>query len=207
MGCQLGNQYCSGFAAPLHKVSSGPFQMLETEVTEGQYEAVMGEHPWCVSGASFPVACVTWNDAKQFCAAVGGRLPTEAEWEYAARGSTPPQATWACGIGNDSGCLDDIAWYWKNAVVRQPVKGKAPNGKGLYDMSGNVWEWVEDCWHHNYDDAPSVAFPAWDYDCLGFNRVIRGGSYADDASVLAVANRNSMGPQLATATVGFRCVK
>jgi formylglycine-generating enzyme required for sulfatase activity len=190
-------------------VTVAAFEMLETEVTEGQYEAVIGGHPSCHygggGGAGSPVECVTWFEAKAFCEAVGGRLPTEAEWEYAARGGTTTK--YYCG--DSSSCLDGIAWYDSNSGGhKHDVKGKDPNGYGLYDMTGNVWEWVEDCWHDGYSGAPSVGYPAWDTGCSGSFRGFRGGPfYGNGDELLSVSDRFAGPPWYDDGFVGFRCAR
>jgi formylglycine-generating enzyme required for sulfatase activity len=148
---------------------------------------------------------VTWFEAKAFCEAIGGRLPTEAEWEYAARGGT----TTIYSCGDDFGCLDGIAWYWDNSGGhKHNVKGKDPNGYGLYDMTGNVWEWVEDCWHDGYSGAPSVGYPAWDTGCSGFLRVARGGCFGNYVDDLRVSIRHYYSPSdVYVVGLGLRCAR
>ncbi len=139
MGCSPNDSGCTSKEEPSHAVTLSAFEMLETEVTEAQYLAVMGTNPSCNynegGGPDNPVECVTWFNAKAFCEAVGGRLPTEAEWEYAARGGTTTK--YYCG--DLVSCLTGIAWYGLNSDGKlHSVKGKTANAYGLYDMLGNV---------------------------------------------------------------------
>ena len=210
MGCSPGDVECGKDEYPPHSVTVAAFEMLETEVTEGQYEAVIGGDPSCDyygsgGGASSPVECVDWNEAKAFCEAVGGRLPTEAEWEYAARGGTTTK--YYCG--DSSSCLDGIAWCWGISApyTKHDVKGKDPNDYGLYDMLGNVWEWVEDCWHGGYSGAPSVGYPAWDTCWSGSYRVCRGGGFVSGFDTLRVSNRVLYNPLDGGYNLGFRCAR
>jgi formylglycine-generating enzyme required for sulfatase activity len=205
MGCSPGDGDCYGDEKPAHSVTVASFEMLETEVTEGQYEAVTGNNPSCNSGgADSPVECVTWFDAQAFCEGIGARLPTEAEWEYAARGGTTTK--YYCG--DSSSCLDGIAWHDSNSGDhKHDVKGKDPNGYGLYDMTGNVWEWVEDCWHDGYSGAPSVGYPAWDTGCSGSARVHRGGGFDDGDGGLRVSYRGGGSPSDGYDDLGLRCAR
>jgi formylglycine-generating enzyme required for sulfatase activity len=187
-------------------VSLSGFQMLETEVTQAQYESVIGTDPSCkyggASGATMPVECVDWSQARTFCQTIGGRLPTEAEWEYAARGGkgTP----FYCGPAYL--CLDGIAWFQGNSDgTKQPVKGKLPNAFGLYDMLGNVWEWTNDWyWAYGEDAQTNPQGPV-----TGADRVMRGGAFIQIGSVvgLRVSSRSAVIPQLRDYAHGFRCVR
>ena len=175
MGCAMGDS-CTYEQKPQHVVDVLPFQILDSEVTEQQYVWAIGVNPSFDangSGDNYPVDRITWVDAGIFCETVGGRLCTEAEWEYAARGGT--DTPYFCG--ENVSCLNDYAWWDDNTDNEEhAVKTKLPNAFGLYDMFGNVREWVEDCYHAGYDGAPAVSFPAWNEPCPG-KRTIRGGSY------------------------------
>ena len=185
------------------------FQILETEVTEAQYSAVMDANPSCNGGAGrgadSPVECVNWFNARTFCEAIGGRLPTEAEWEYAARGGTTTR--YYCG--DDAECLDDIAWYDNNSsLVKHSVKGKAPNAFGLYDMLGNVWEWTADWYDSEYYSSSPANDPHGPES--GNFRVLRGGGLGHDGgyTALRVSNRFGDAPSdVNYFALGLRCAK
>ena len=176
MGCEKGQGVtCFDDESPAHSVTLATFQLMQTEVTEGQYMAVMGENPsYDECGASCPVEGVSWFQAKWLCEALGGRLPTEAEWEYAARAGTSTQ--YSCG--NNDPCLNGIAWYYVNSGNKKhPVKTKAPNGFGLYDTTGNVEEWVADWYDKDYYSVSPSQNPKG--PSSGSNHVRRGGAFFD----------------------------
>jgi len=202
MGCSPGDAECGSDEEPRHTVNVSAFRMTETEITQAQYEWVTGSNPSHFSGCTeCPVESVTWYEAKAFCEAIGARLPSEAEWEYAARGGTTTR--YYCG--DDAECLDGIAWYTGNSGSEtHSVKGKDANAFGLYDMLGNVWELVEDCWHSDYTGAPSTAEVWSGGDCS--YRVVRGGSWYDHGRRLRASNRIVEEPWDVTKYSGFRCV-
>ena len=207
MGCSPGDEECFDVERPSHTVNISAFEMSATEITQAQFEEVIGENPSTVSICpDCPVDSVWWSEARQLCEAMGGRLPTEAEWEYAARaGST---TRFFCG--DDSSCLDAVAWYVDNSDnVTHQVGQKEPNAFGLHDTLGNVWEWLEDCWHDDYTDAPDDG-RAWE-DTEGGDcsyRILRGGCWGLGPRGLRVSNRDADYPDsYLIAPPGFRCVR
>jgi formylglycine-generating enzyme required for sulfatase activity len=193
MGCSPG--YCDDNEKPAHEVTiTRGFWLGRTPVTQQAYQRVTGQNPSHFKGANLPVEEVNWNEAKSYCEAIGGRLPTEAEWEYAARaGST------AARYGNP----DEIAWYSENSGgTTHEVGQKRANAFGLYDMLGNVWQWVAD-WSGNYESGaqndPSGAGS-------GQYRALRGGSWNYDARFARVSYRGSDDPGARGRDLGLRCV-
>jgi len=205
MGCSAYDLDCEAAEEPVHPVTVSVFEVTETEITQGQYEAVTGETPSLFGGCpDCPVEQVSWADAKVFCEAVGGRLPSEAEWEYAARGPEVEGLPYFCGILPE--CLDGIAWYLDNAGDEtHAVKIWDPNGFGLYDVLGNVREWVEDCWHDDYTDAPTTG-EVWTGGDCSWN-VLRGGSWDSDALACRVSDRFEGDPVAVDGRWGFRCAR
>ena len=176
------------------------FYMGRHEVTRAQWHQVMGGS--FVGCDDCPVEQVTWDEAQSFIQKLNElkdgfryRLPSEAEWEYACRaGSTLDTA----------GYLDELAWYEANSGKRpHPVGQKQPNAFGLYDMHGNVWEWVEDYWHASYDGAPSDG-SAWLAGGDQTKRVMRGGSWYNAAQQIRSAQRGGQPPARRHNTIGFR---
>ena len=191
-----------------HEVTlSKPFYMGVTEVTQAQYEAVMGTNPSKIKGATNPVEMVSWNDATEFCKKLSEktrqvvRLPTEAEWEYACRAGTQT----AYSFGDDPSALGDYAWYGKNSGgTTHPVSQKKPNAWGLYDMHGNVWEWCAD-WYADYPQGP-VTDPSGPATGVIRARVWRGGSWDfDDTVRFRCAFRDCRDPTYRDCNLGFRC--
>jgi formylglycine-generating enzyme required for sulfatase activity len=192
---------------PAHQVTiTKPFYIGVYEVTQAEYEAVMGTNPSNFKGARRPVETVSWNDAGEFCRKLSAkegttyRLPTEAEWEYACRaGST----TEYC-FGDDESRLSEYAWYSANSGSQtHDVGQRKPNAWGLYDMHGNVWEWCED-WYAAYTAGSQV-------DPVGPSssrvRVIRGGSWNLNASYCRSAYRGLYTPGDRGYNIGFRFVR
>ncbi len=188
-----------GNEGPAHKVTVGEFWIGKHETTNEQYRLF---HQDWKEKDKLPVANVSWNDAKAFCEQLGYRLPTEAEWEYAARAGTPTRYS----FGDDEQQLGDYAWFDQNSNNKiHPVGQKKSNPWGLYDMHGNVWEWVQDCGHDNYQGAPTDG-SAWEDDNCQ-SRVLRGGSFGFRARILRSANRSWDRPVIQDWDVGFRCVR
>jgi formylglycine-generating enzyme required for sulfatase activity len=177
---------------PVHsiKISKG-FWMGIYEVTQAQYQAIMGSNPSTYRGDNLPVVFVSWNDATEFCKRLSDkenvtyRLPTEAEWEYACRAGTRTRFS----FGDNDSSLEEYAWYFHNGCFSiHPVGQKKPNAFGLYDMHGNVWEWCQD-WYSSdyYTNSPNVDPQGPD---RGSSRVLRGGSWFFFARYCRSANRN-----------------
>ena len=178
---------------PVHRANVPSFLIGKTEVTQGQWRAVMGSNPSRFSqcGDDCPVERVSWNEAQEFAQRLSQktgkqyRLPSEAEWEYAARAGS--NAKWS--FGDNESQLGDYAWFSANSQNKtQRVAQKRPNAFGLFDMHGNVWEWVQDCWHGDYSGAPTDG-SAWTTGCSNNWRVLRGGSWGDYPAVLSSAGR------------------
>jgi formylglycine-generating enzyme required for sulfatase activity len=170
-------KFMMGEGKDQHEVTiSKPFYVGVTEVTQAQYEAVMGTNPSHFKGATNPVETVSWNDATEFCKKLSEktrqavRLPTEAEWEYACRAGTTSRFS----FGDEDSALGDYAWHDDNSDrTTHPVGQKRPNAWGLYDMHGNVEEWCAD-W---YGDYPKGAVTDPQGPASGTNRVLRGGAW------------------------------
>ena len=190
--------------SPVHSVTLSTFFMGETQVTQELWQAVMGNNPSFFSGADFPVERMNWNDiVDSFIPALNAltgrtfRLPTEAEWEYAARGGNQGHGYRYAG-SDDAG---EVAWYSDNADIKTHSVGtKMPNELGLYDMSGNVWEWCSD-WYGSYgsDSQNNPQGPS-----SGQRRVLRGGSWYFDAEHCRVSFRIGNPPTVNYYLNGFR---
>lgn len=197
---------------PIHQVTIREgFYMSKHEVTQAQWQAVMGSNPsltWSNPSSSIgdnlPVVQVSWNDAQEFIRKLNVRndgytyrLPSEAEWEYACRAGT---------TGDYAGNLDAMAWYDKNSGGKtHPVGQKQPNAFGLYDMHGNAYEWCEDWYHENYNGAP-VNGSAWLSGGKQEYRVFRGGSQGNEAPNLRSASRYGNYPGFRGNGLGLRVV-
>ncbi len=215
MGCTDDDTECDTNEFPQHTVTISPFEISKYEITQGQWEAVMGENPsnFIECGSDCPVEQVSWNDIQEFITQLNSQtgesygLPTEAEWEYAARAGTTTK--WYCG--NNESCVDDIAWSKDNSVYNlgfiiklviylHPVGQKTPNAWGLYDLSGNAWEWVQDL----YGDYPSDSVTNPTGSDSGSVRIIRGGSCREHTSAIRSASRNYLSPIMSDIHLGFR---
>jgi formylglycine-generating enzyme required for sulfatase activity len=197
MGCSPGDSECDGDENPRHQVTLRPFWMDVTEVTQAEYQRMTRNNPSGFSVfADCPVEQVSWNDAQSYCSRVDKRLPTEAEWEYAARGGTS---------GARYGDLDAIAWYGGNSNMRtHPVGQKQPNAYGLYDMLGNVWEWAADWFDKNYYQSSPSNNPQG--PSSGPERVLRGGCWLYLPRLARASFRDYSTPDNPYyIIVGFRC--
>lgn len=196
MGCSPHDSECRGTEISHSVTITKGFWIGQTPVTQAAYHRVERINPSRPHGDQLPVDMVSWDDANAYCEAVDIRLPTEAEYEYAARGGT---------LGARYAPLVRIAWYLDNSNgTTHDVGLKQANGYGLYDMLGNVWEWVAD-WYGPFSDASAID-PKGPHS--GRVHVSRGGAWGVDASSVRVSVRSGLtgpgGPRY-SAMVGFRC--
>jgi formylglycine-generating enzyme required for sulfatase activity len=207
---------------PVRAVEMSGFGIMSKEVTEAQYQKCVDAGrcapahyddgkclmwrgrqfqrvtvPQNLRGENLPVVCVTWQEARAYCASVGAKLPTEAQWEYAALGGAQSaKYSWGNGAPDRSRC---------GLSAPQPAGSFAPNGYGLHDMTGNVWEWTADFYAADYYENSEAMNPKG--PDAGYYRVIRGGGWYSGASELRVKNRHWFSAASAEVSVGFRCVK
>ena len=181
------------------------YSIGKTEVTQALWQAVMGSNPSYFKGSNLPVENVSWDDCQEFITKLNAltgktfRLPTEAEWEFAARGGNKSQGFTYSG----SNTVDDVAWYFDtSSSTTHPVATKAPNELGIYDMSGSVYEWCNDWYSSSYYTSESQTNPTGPDS--GSNRVWRGGSWAGDARACRVSNRSSKDPTYRGYWLGLR---
>ena len=218
---------------PVHKVKiNNPFYLGTYPVTQREWKVVMDDNPSHFKGDDLPVERVSWEDVQEFIKKLNEeegidkyRLPSEAEWEYAARAGT----TTRYSFDNSESKLGDYGWYAENSGSRSPKKGdyfgydkddmfenrwkgkthsvgqKKPNPWGLYDMHGNVWEWVQDGWHDSYDGAPTDG-SAWESGD-GADRVFRGGGWNDEARFCRSDLRNYGALRARGYVLGFRLLQ
>lgn len=208
-GCfQMGDMFEEGDndEKPVHEVCVKDFSIGKYEVTQEQWVAVMGSNPSKNQGDRLPVERVSWDDAQQFIAKLNTmtgkryRLPTEAEWEYAAR-CRGRRENWA-GTSVESE-LGDYAWYDKNSDKKTHVVGtKKPNALGIYDMSGNVWEWVQDWYDPVYYEERPRGNPQG--PSTGSKRVSRSGSFDFDPENDRASFRGKSTPDSRLDDQGFR---
>ena len=189
-----------------------PFWLGKTEVTQSQWKAVMGNNPSRFKGDDLPVEQVSWNDAVAFCEKLNEvardtlpdgyhyTLPTEAQWEYACRAGTTTRFYY----GDDDNQLGNYAWYHDNKSLKtQPVGEKLPNGWGLYDIHGNVWEWCLDWYDKDYYRVSPEINPEGPQGPLKM-KVLRGGSWVNSIEGVKVVNRARNLPHIKNEIYGFR---
>lgn len=207
MGCTFEqDDDCNNNETPIHSVTiSNDYYIGKYEVTQELYEAVMGTNPCKRKSSDSPVKNVSWYDAVEFCVEIShltGRrftLPTEAEWEYAARGGKKTTNAKYSGSSN----INNVAWYDGNSGNQtHPVGRLCSNELGIYDMSGNVWEWCYD-WYGSYNSA-SQTDPMGPF--LGSLRVMRGGGMDNFAYDCLVSTRAHNNPDIPRHYCGFRVV-
>ncbi|MEA1972662.1 MAG: SUMF1/EgtB/PvdO family nonheme iron enzyme [Candidatus Cloacimonadota bacterium] len=229
---QMGDRFNEGSSSelPLHNVTLNSFYMAETEVTQGEYEALIGNNPSQTSygiGENHPVSNLSWYDMIAYCNAKstaegltpvysgsgtgticdwnanGYRLPTEAEWEYAARGGINEADNYRYSGCHNEADLPDYAWYSSNGgSYCKEVGTKQPNQLGLYDMSGNVYEWCWDCYDSSYYSSSPSSNPHGANS--GSYRVFRGGYWYYSADYCRVAYRDGYYPSYSFLSLGFR---
>jgi len=217
MGCSSNDSKCSNYEKPAHSVTiTKDFWIGQTPVTQAAYKKVTGTNPSHFKGDQLPVESVTWDEAQAYCERADMKLPTEAEWEYAARGGNPAALY---------GPLVQIAWYKGNSGgITHAVAQKEANGYGLYDTLGNVDEWVADFYSLYPDDSQvipqSVFVPSVEGapdvrtaeshttvpSVESSSRVVRGASWDNDAYFVSVSSRMRYDPENRHQNVGFRCV-
>jgi len=230
-GCfQMGSGQGDPDERPVHKVCISAFQMGKYEVQQKNFQAVMGTNPSQNVGADLPVDSLTWDEASDYCKKTGMRLPTEAEWEYAARAGTTTPFYWGPTVSGKEANFCDSACELNIREPRvtdgfkhtAPVGSFPPNPFGLYDMAGNVSEWIQD-WmgvEKNYylvspeKDPPGLRpdlEACMRVDCIGAQsityKVYRGGAWNENAGALRSANRRASHFQLRAEGIGFRCAK
>jgi len=198
---------------PPHQVNIRSFAMGKYEVTQGQWKAVMGENPsrFKECGDSCPVEKVSWDDIQQYLQKLNQmtgqqyRLPSEAEWEYAARAGSSTKYSWGDEIGKNNANCDGCGSRWDDKSTA-PVGSFAANAYGLHDMQGNVWEWVQDVGHDNYQGAPTDG-SAWLSGGDQRRRVLRGGSWNSYPLILRAASRYWGTPDDRISNLGFRVAR
>lgn len=228
---QMGNTTGNTNETPVHSVTVNSFSISKYEITNIQYATFMNNIGANIDGSlngveylnmdsadiqisdtngnfiaeagkeNFPVIAVSWFGAKAYAEYYGGRLPTEAEWEFAAKGG----ASSVGYIYSGSNTIDDVAWYTTNSGnTKHPVGTKSANELGIHDMSGNVWEWTNDWYDANYYSSSSSNDPQG--PASGTSRVRRGGNWNNNAYNCRVTNRNSSDPTSTFTYLGFRPV-
>ncbi len=196
IGCSPSDAECHDEERITKRVYINDFYMDVCEVTQSEYQNVMGKTPSHFKHCSnCPVESVSWFNARDYCQKVNKRLPTEAEWEYAARGGTS---------GARYSDLESIAWYLENSGGKtHPVGRKQSNAYGLYDMLGNVWEWCQD-W---YDEKWYIRMPQRNpaNTAESVSRTVRGGSWDFDSAYIRTSFRGNGQPDFGNDRIGFRC--
>ena len=208
---EQGTTYPESNEYPTHQVTLSNYMIGETEVTQALWQAVMHSNPSDWGDVEGPVECVSWNDCQEFIAKLNEltgetfRLPTEAEWEFAARGGNKSQGWMYAGHE----LIYHVAWYKGNAYDVgeispdygvHPVAMKSPNELGLYDMSGNVWEWCQD-WYGSYSSEAQTNPQG---PSSGTKRVYRGGAWGENASNCRTSTRRAGSPTLYFNALGLR---
>lgn len=220
----MGDNFSEQDEAPAHRVTLFSFSMDVREVSYAMYDTCVQKgkctpahyddgtcYMWTSSGIravyvprqyrsnEYPVVCVTWFQAAQYCKYKGGRLPTEAQWEYAASAGTGQKYAWGNQLPDKSLCARS------SDSKPAPCGSFSPNAWGLYDMTGNVWEWTSDYYTKDYYSVSESEDPKG--SPVGRYRVIRGGGWYSTPQQLRIKNRQWFAPEAGEVSVGFRCVK
>jgi formylglycine-generating enzyme required for sulfatase activity len=225
-GTERGRYY--DYEGPVHQVTIGyDYYIGETEVTQAQWQAVMHKSPSAGYGVGndYPVYAFGWNDSQSFITALNAltgmssfRLPSEAEWEYACRAGTTTRFSFGNSLSCNDECENCVAdtlpgdrsdymwWCGTRPQGTRPVHGALPNGLGLFDTHGNVWEWCQDYWHYNYNGAPSDGSAWMSLAGSDGSHVIRGGSCMASASNCRSAMRARGDPSYWGSLMGLRVV-
>jgi formylglycine-generating enzyme required for sulfatase activity len=198
MGCSPGDPACDPDEQPAHPVTVRGFWLAQTELTGAHYRNVRPKGSGSAITPDSPITGLTWAEAKAYCAAAGGRLPTEAEWEYAARAGSTARAYGRPG---------DIGWHMNNSGEgAHPVAKLKPNAFGLYDMLGNVHEWVLDRYFNSYgdgDDEDKIIEPT----APNASATVRGGAWTTEPGEMRVSMRLAREPHTADPNIGVRCAQ
>ena len=207
MGASSNDADANDDEKPAHRVTVSSFYIGKYEVTQAQWKAVMGTNPSNWKGDNLPVEQVSWDDVQEFIRKLNAktgktyRLPTEAEWEFAARGGNSSRGYKYSG-SND---LNSVVWYYDNSGSKtHPVGTKSPNELGIYDMTGNVWEWCSDWYDSSYYSSAAQTNPKG--PTSGSARVLRGGGWDNSARRCRVSGRGSSYPGIRIYYIGFRLV-
>ena len=199
---QMGKSAGGGDVPPVHDVTLSDYYIGETEVTQELWKAVMRSNPSNFNGPQKPVEQVSWGDCQKFITKLNEltgldfRLPTEAEWEFAAKGGTKSKGYLYSG----SNTIDDVAWCYGNTNMTHEVAKKAPNELGIYDMSGNVWEWCQD-WHGIYSSEAQTNPTG---PSSGSFHIFRGGGWFYSAERCRTVFRYGYNPSLCAGSIGLR---
>ena len=198
--------------APIHSVQLKSFHIDIHEVTQQEFSRVMGENPSEFEGANLPVEQVTWYEAMDYCNKLGKRLPTEAEWEWAAKGGEDSAFPWGENALSEKAnfCDRQCPKRWRESQFEDGYRHTAPvgsfpaNGYGVHDMAGNVYEWVQDWYDSDYYRVSPSDNPKG--PAKGKRKVIRGGAWINYSVGVRPADRTDAKPKKRMNFVGFRCV-
>lgn len=209
MGCNKGDKDCYPDEIPAHKVTLNSFLIGRFEVTVKQYRdyciktgKTMPSEPAGGWLDDYPIVSITWTEANEYAKYYGCRLPSEAEWEYAAKGGNKSKGYLYAGSNN----YDEVGWSYENSDKSlHPVGQKAPNELGLYDMSGNAWEWCNDNYEIFYYESSPTNNPKG--PTTGIGKVNRGGCFAFDYPLMNTHHRRCSDANAKGTGTGFRLVK